>query len=112
MNERSRGSVLAALVTVQVLFGINYLASKVVLDEIPPRAWALLRVSGACALLWLAVLLLKRRLPRDPVDLAKLALFSLFGVVLNQVLFVEGLSRTTPFHSSLINTSIPVIHNL
>ena len=47
-QKPSRAPVLSALVTVQVLFGINYLASKVVLDEIPPRAWALLRVSGAC----------------------------------------------------------------
>jgi drug/metabolite transporter (DMT)-like permease len=33
---------------------------------------------------------------------------ALFGVVLNQLLFVEGLSRTWPSHSALINTSIPV----
>lgn len=108
-QRETRAPVLTALVTVQVLFGINYLASKVVLEEIPPRAWALLRVSGACLLLWCAIFLLRRRLPRDPADYAKLALFSLFGVVFNQVLFVEGLSRTTPIHSSLINTSIPVL---
>ena len=27
---------------------------------------------------------------------------------LNQVLFIEGLARTTPTHSSLINATIPV----
>jgi len=37
-----------------------------------------------------------------------LALYALFGVVINQSCFVEGLSRTTPIHSSIINTTIPV----
>jgi drug/metabolite transporter (DMT)-like permease len=55
------------------------------------------------------MLLVKRhRLPRAPRDLAALALFSIFGVVINQVCFVEGLARTTTSHSAIINTSIPV----
>ena len=45
---------------------------------------------------------------RDPGDLARLALFSIFGIVINQVCFIEGLARTTPTHSSLIVTTIPV----
>jgi drug/metabolite transporter (DMT)-like permease len=40
---------------------------------------------------------------------ARLAVFALFGVVFNQILFVEGLSRTTPAHSSIINSLIPVM---
>jgi drug/metabolite transporter (DMT)-like permease len=47
-----------------------------------------------------------RRIERG--DVARLALFSLFGVVLNQVCFTEGLARTTPAHSALINTTIPI----
>jgi drug/metabolite transporter (DMT)-like permease len=55
-----------------------------------------------------AALALGRALPRNPRDLLQLALFAVFGVVVNQVCFVEGLFRTTPTHSAIINTTIPV----
>lgn len=103
--ERIR--VIAALTLIQVFFGVHYLAGKIVLKEIPPRAWALIRVVGAALLLLAAARALHRRFPRAPRDLALLAVFSFFGVALNQVCFVEGLSRTTAIHSAIINTLIP-----
>jgi drug/metabolite transporter (DMT)-like permease len=102
------GSVAAALVLVQVFFGLHYLAAKLVLLEIPPRAWALIRVSGAALLLLIAARAMGRRFPRWPGDWGRLALLSVLGVMINQVCFVEGLSRTTQTHSALINTTIPV----
>jgi O-acetylserine/cysteine efflux transporter len=106
--ERDRRSVVGALVLVQVFFGIHYLAAKVLLEFIPPRAWAALRVVPAAVLLLIAARALGRRIPTGRGDLIRLAVFSVFGVVINQVCFVEGLSRTTPAHSSIIMTSIPV----
>ena len=103
--ERIR--VIAALTLIQVFFGVHYLAGKIVLREIPPRAWAVLRVAGAALLLLALVRALGRRFPRAPRDLALLAVFSFFGVAVNQVCFVEGLSRTTAIHSAIINTLIP-----
>jgi drug/metabolite transporter (DMT)-like permease len=104
-NERTR--VLVALTLIQVFFGVHYLAGKIVLHEIPPRAWAVLRIAGSAALLVALVRLLGRRFPRAPRDLALLAVFSIFGVAINQVCFVEGLARTTSIHSAIINTLIP-----
>jgi drug/metabolite transporter (DMT)-like permease len=86
---------------------MHYLAGKIVLAEIPPRAWAGLRVAGAAVLLAGLVRALGRPYPRAPGDLARLAVFSLFGVAINQVCFVEGLARTTAIHSAIINTLIP-----
>jgi len=106
--ERDRRTVVGALVLVQVFFGLHYLAAKVLLEFIPPRAWAVVRVVPAALLLLVAVRALGRRLPTARGDLLRLAVFSIFGVVINQVCFVEGLSRTTPAHSSIIMTSIPV----
>jgi drug/metabolite transporter (DMT)-like permease len=51
--------------------------------------------------------LLGRAFPRSPRDLALLALYSVFGVAINQVCFVEGLARTSVTHSAIINTLIP-----
>jgi len=104
---RERVRVIAALTLIQVFFGVHYLAGKIVLAEIPPRAWAVLRVVGAGLLLLALSRALGRRFPRAPRDLALLAVFSFFGVAVNQVCFVEGLSRTTAIHSAIINTLIP-----
>src|SRR6185503_1606907 len=103
-----RAAVAVSLVLVQVFFGVHYLAAKILLRDIPPRAWAVLRVTAGAAVLLAAVFALRRRLPREPRDLGLLALFSIFGVVVNQVCFVEGLYRTTPTHSAILNTTIPV----
>jgi len=105
----SRAAVVAALVAVQVFFGLHYNAARYIMTYMPPRAWATLRIVSAAALLMAFVVATRRRkLPREPKDLAAIALFSIFGVVINQVFFVEGLSRTATSHSAVINTSIPV----
>jgi len=101
--------VVAALVAVQVFFGLHYVAAKFIMTAIPPRAWATIRIVSAAAILMaFALATRRRRLPRAGRDLAAIAFFSIFGVVINQVCFVEGLSRTKTAHSSIINTSIPV----
>ncbi|MCP3980052.1 MAG: DMT family transporter [bacterium] len=107
-SRENRALVVTGLVLVQVFFGLNYLAAKLILEEIPPRAWALLRAGGAAVIVLAVVLLARRRLPRSPVVWLKLAGLALLGVVVNQVCFIEGLSRTTPTHSALINTTIPI----
>jgi len=108
-TERAeRAAVFGSLLLVQVFFGLHYLAAKVLLESIPPRTWAVIRVAGAAAILLLSARFLRRALPRSVRDLAHLALLSVFGVVINQICFVEGLHRTTATHSALINTSIPV----
>lgn len=95
-------------VLVQVFFGLNYLAAKVLLEEIPPRVWAPMRAGSAAVLLLLLARLLGRRFPTGWPTLGRLALFSVLGVVINQLCFAEGLFRTTPTHSSIIMTTIPV----
>ena len=105
-DTASPAKVRTALLTVQVLFGINYLASKVIVTEISPAAWAVLRTSGAFVVLAAVAILGKRRLPAAR-DLVLLAVCALFGVVFNQGLFLEGLSRTTVGRSALICSQIP-----
>lgn len=100
--------VYTALILVQVFFGVHYFVAKLALAMMPPRAWAAVRITGAAVVLMAYNLLFLRRHPRSVGDTARLALYALFGVVLNQILFVEGLSRTTPAHSAIINSLIPV----
>ena len=104
-----RAKIYVALVMVQVFFGIHYFVTKLLLESISPRAWAAIRIVGAAALLmaW-NVFVLRGRRPSWR-QFGTLAVFALFGVILNQILFVEGLSRTTPSHSAIINSLIPVL---
>jgi drug/metabolite transporter (DMT)-like permease len=103
-----RPAVFLALLTVQLLFAVHYVATKWLLGHLPAPAWVALRVGGAALLLLALAPRARRTWPRDRRTWGQLALLALFGVVLNQLLFVEGLSRTWPSHSALINTSIPV----
>jgi drug/metabolite transporter (DMT)-like permease len=104
----SSPTVYLALLAVQLLFAVHYVAAKWVLETIPAPAWVALRVAGAALVLVATTPNRWRQWPRDRGTWLELARLSLFGVVLNQVLFIEGLSRTWPSHSALINTSIPV----
>ncbi len=98
--------VRLALIAIQVLFGINYLASKIIVTEIGPAAWAAIRTSAAFVVIALIAVAGRRHLPTGR-DIILLAVAALFGVVLNQGLFLEGLSRTTVGRSSLICSQIP-----
>ena len=101
-------AVYLALLTVQLLFAVHYVAAKWVLETVPAPAWVALRVAGAALVLVLTTANHWKAWPTDRRTWLELAGLALFGVVLNQILFIEGLSRTWPSHSALINTSIPV----
>jgi drug/metabolite transporter (DMT)-like permease len=100
--------VHGALITVSLLFGGNYVFTKRILAQVAPGSWVLFRLLAATAVLLPLALWLRRRgaLPRGRVLLG-LVTAALFGVAANQVLFVEGLQRTTPEHSAVINALIP-----
>ncbi len=105
----NRGATFMALAAVQVIFGTHYSAGKIVLSEMAPLPWAALRVTGAALLLLAMTAWCGQRLPRDLTTLRRFAGFAVLGVVINQICFVVGLSQTTPIHSSLINSSIPIL---
>lgn len=106
LTPSSPAAVRTALITVQVLFGINYLLSKNIVTVMGPAAWASLRTLTAFVILAGIALIGRRTFPRGR-DILSLAIAALFGVVLNQALFLEGLSRTTVGRSALICSQIP-----
>lgn len=97
-----------ALVAVQLIFGTWPIVAKVALRALPSTGLVAFRVAGA-AIALLVLLRARGRLvvPRR-ADLARLALYSLLGVVLNQFLFVKGLALSTVVNSALLGTAIPV----
>jgi drug/metabolite transporter (DMT)-like permease len=93
-----------ALVTVQLLFGSWPVAGRVMLQVIPGPALVGLRCLGACVLFF--ALLPRRTLARSLQLRTALAAF--FGITVNQMLFIEGLTRTSAVNATVLITTIPV----
>jgi drug/metabolite transporter (DMT)-like permease len=97
-----------ALIAVQFMFATWPIVGKVVLQTISSAGLVGLRVLGA-AVVFVSLRGKLRQLLRLPRrDLVLLTLCSLLGVVINQLIFVKGLTLTTVINASLIGTTIPV----
>ncbi|MFK7742016.1 MAG: DMT family transporter [Planctomycetota bacterium] len=97
-----------ALLTVSLLFGAHFVFTKQVLGRVPANSWVFFRMAAATLVMVPIALLLRRRRTRPSGRaLLWLLLASFFGIALNQVLFTEGLVRTSPDHSAVVNSCIP-----
>ncbi|MCC7194345.1 MAG: DMT family transporter [Gemmatimonadaceae bacterium] len=104
--------VHAALLLVQLLFGVNYVAAKVALREISPLGFVFFRVWGTAAILGTALLSRPGR-PAAPRlrsrDYWQLFIYGLLGISINQTAFLEGLARSSATNASIILVTIPVV---
>lgn len=101
-------SPYAALIGVQVFFGSLPVIGKVVLKVIPAFGLVGFRVF-ITAVVFAAVQGVRGRFwLRYKGDYWRLAVLSLFGVALNQLLFVSGLSLTKASNTSLLAAAIPI----
>ncbi len=119
----ANASLHAVLVLVQLAFGSLAVEGKLAMSPrfgVSPEALAMSRILGG-ALLFVAALRLARppaargeapapaaERPRSWRDRLELAMLSLFGIVLNQALFLAGLKRTSPVAATLLIATIPV----
>lgn len=91
-----------------LIYGINYVVAKGIMpDFMQPRAIIFIRVLGAAAVFWLVQFFFKNE-KVSKVDLSLMALASVFGVVVNQIMFFEGLNLSTPINVSIIMVSVPL----
>jgi len=89
----------------------NMIAGKEALREISPLALAQFRVGGA-ALILLAAFFAWPGRPRLHItrrEWGRLIVLALFGITLNQILFIGGLSRTSVAHTGLLVALGPVM---
>ena len=97
-----------ALIAVQVMFGTWPIVGKIALRSMSSTSLVGFRIFGAAIVFSLLQRKLGelRQLPKRVI--AWLVLSSLLGVVVNQLLFVKGLSLTTAINATLLTTTIPV----
>lgn len=98
-----------ALLIVNLLYGANYSIAKQVMPVyVQPFAFVLMRVGGAMVLFWIvSAIFIKEKV--DKKDLPRMALLAVCGVACNQLLFLKGLSLTTPINASIIMISNPIV---
>ncbi len=98
-----------ALLIVNLIYGANYSIAKELMPAyIQPFAFVLMRVGGALVLFWIVSwFFIKEKV--DKKDLPRMALLAVCGVACNQLLFLKGLSITTPINASIIMISNPII---
>jgi len=98
----------AALLAVQAFFGSLPVVAKPVLSVLSAFPLVGIRV-GITALILFAVQYWRGRIwLRERSDYVRLAILSLFGVTLNQHLFIGGLSLTKASNTSLLVVTIPI----
>ena len=97
-----------ALIAVQVMFGTWPLFGKIVLRTVSSTALVGARILGATSVFALLHRKVREIFSLPKRTLGSLVLCSLLGVVLNQLIFVKGLSYTTVINATLITTTIPV----
>ena len=105
-----------ALLVVQVAFAAQAVEAKIAMaplasggEGVSPWALAMTRMLGAGVFFQIYARVSRKLVKTTWRDQLWLAGFSLLGIVLNQVLFLAGLSLTTPMTASLLAVTIPVL---
>jgi drug/metabolite transporter (DMT)-like permease len=106
--SRKAGAHLA-LAGANILYGITYSVAKQVMpDHLNPFAFVFTRILGASILFWLfSMVRPKEKIRRE--DFLRLGFASVFGVALNQSIFLNGLNLTTPIDAAIIMTTTPIL---
>jgi len=106
MNSSIKAHV--SLFIAQVIYALNYVVAKDLMPyAIKPIGLVMLRIVGAFILFWTFSFFIKPE-KIEKADLKKLMVLALFGVCINQVFFIYGLSLTKPINSAIIMVSNPI----
>ncbi len=106
--DKVKGHV--AMIVANMAWGMMAPFVKSVVLNSNINAWTIVafRVTGAALAFWTASLFIPKE--KVPVkDLMWLVLAALFGIILNQGVFVLGVSYTSPINASIVTTTLPIV---
>ena len=97
-----------ALFIVNAIYGINFVIAKDVMPNyIQPSGFVLIRATGGMLMFWILLLITGY----EKIEIKDLHLFAaggLFGVTINQLLFLEGLNLSSPINGSILMSATPI----
>jgi Permeases of the drug/metabolite transporter (DMT) superfamily len=107
MTEKKQGHL--AMLTASVIFALNVPITKSLIPEwVAPPAMTTLRIVFATLMFWLVSFFQKKE-KVEMKDFPVIIFGSFFGMAFNQMMFIIGLSKTSPIDSSIIATLSPVM---
>lgn len=107
MNTTVKAHVAA--IAANLIFAANYSVVKLVTPSvIKPFGLNVLRVLVSIILFWLFYLMKPSEPGIRKKDLKRFIICAATGIVINQLLFIKGLSLTTSIHASLLSLGTPV----
>ncbi len=99
----------AAVLSANLIFGINFSAVQFITKKfIAPFGLNVIRVGVSTLLLWALIFIPDTRAGIQKKDLGRFFLCAITGVVINQMLFIKGLSMTLSIHASLLILVTPI----
>lgn len=109
-NQSSVKTAYIALLLVQLIFGFNYAASRVILDQYPPVFWGGVRMVIAGLLMFgISFFVVPKEARRfDREFFARTFFYGVFGLGLNQAFFMLGIFKTTTANAAILNTMTPI----
>ncbi|MEJ8841551.1 DMT family transporter [Lacibacter sp. H375] len=109
MSTTQTNKAHLAILATNLIFGINFSVVKYISPSlIKPFGLNFIRVSVAVLLFWFLFLLKPSNGGIYKKDIPRFLLCALTGVAINQLLFIKGLTLTTPIHGALLILVTPV----
>lgn len=107
MNKNTKAH--AAVLGANFIFGGNYAVVKYITPGfIHPFALNVVRILVSLFLFWALFLFKPGKIKIEKKHIPRFMLCALTGVVINQILFIKGVSLTTPIHSALLSLATPI----
>lgn len=107
MSDRTKAHI--AVLGANLIFGVNYAVVKYITPSaIPAFALNVVRILVSLLLFWFLFAFKpgKKRIQRK--HFPRFVVCALTGVVINQLLFIKGISLTSAIHSSLLSLATPI----
>jgi drug/metabolite transporter (DMT)-like permease len=110
VEKSNKGLVYIALFVIQILFGINYSTSKIIVGKVDPFVWSNIRFFIAGIVMLLITLALRRPHPKISKSFfVPLFPLAILGMALGQGLFLFGLRLTTSVNTAILTSTIPIL---
>jgi len=106
MHPRQKGILFAFLAS--LIYGVTFTVAKDVMHtHIPSFAFVFMRVSGAMSVFWLLSFFTKKEKIAKK-DYQKFFVAAVFGIAINMLSFLTGLSYTSPISASVLMITAPI----
>ena len=99
------------MLAASIMWGLMAPVSKAAMnsDAVSSLLVADVRIFGAAALFWILSIFSKGEKVTDRGDYVKFFFAGLFAILLNQGVYVTGVSMTSPVDASIITTTLPIV---